>query len=522
MAEHQRRILRSSTGVALATVLSRVLGLGRVMLESRILGGGLLATGWMLAFAIPNLFRRLLGEGALGTALVPIVSHSISDKGRDHARKELTVILAVLGSVLAVLVIIIAAAAYFVAPYVVTPRYLLPLQALPVMIPYAFFICLTGAIGAVLNSIKKFVAPALTALLLNIILISCLVFVIYPAGEATGLWKLRALSIAVLISGAVQLLIMFGFLAKAGMMPKLCMKDINGKAVISELWRLTLPGIIGASAVQISFLIDRLLACWLSDYAVPALTYSDRIIYLPIGVFAVSFGGVSLAMFSSSAAKNDIAEMISSLTFSLRHLLFICVPLAVFIVVFRYPVIRVICFGGKFGGKALDETAWAMLFYAFGIPAFAAIKITVNGFYARKKMKTPVRVSIFCIVVNIILNLILMWPLKQGGIALSTVIASILNNSILLYLLRKDLGKFPLMPVLRCLLVSIVISLIAVLAAYYTFNAFAGFQLHPAAPADLLPLLVCGSVFCLLYLILGFCCRCREIPELTGIFFRKR
>jgi putative peptidoglycan lipid II flippase len=153
-------------------------------------------------------------------------------------------------------------------------------------------------------------------------------------------------------------------------------------------------------------------------------------------------GGVLLPKMSTLAAKNDTVGMGDTIRFGVRQLLFVCVPAAAFTFICRGELIQLLFMRGAFDRKAFEATSWALAFYSLGIPFFAIIKVAVSGFHARKEMDTPVKISIFCISVNLILNLILMWPLQQGGIALATVISSILNNFLLLLFLRKRLDGF--------------------------------------------------------------------------------
>ena len=484
----------------MATLLSRVLGLFRVILEAGILGGGALASAWQLAFMVPNMFRRFLGEGALGTAMVPMVSHALEKDGRDETRRQLSMIFITLGIVLAGLVVIITGISFLLRLWVVVERGRLALELIPLLMPYAFFMCFVGVISSVLNSVKVFFLPALGALLLNISIIACLLFVAPSLGKDYYA-ILQALSYAVLIAGAVQLGLMLLLLHRHKMFPMKMESFRNGSKVVKELFRLTLPGLIGASALQFSLLTDRLIAAFIGDYAVPALTYSDRIVYLPIGIFALSLGAVLLPNMSRAAAKDDFEELFSNLRLALRCLLYLCIPIAVFTVLFRVPLLRLLYMRGAFTEVSLQETAWAMLFYACGIPFFATTKILVPAFYARKDMTTPLKISVLCILVNLVLSLSLMVWLRQGGIALATVIASLLNNFLLLWVLHKrfknyDLKLKTLLPELfRGVIISGVLTVL--LLSSYPF--LSGWIKISWLPNDLLPLTVTGIAFCGLY-----------------------
>ncbi|HCE46660.1 MAG TPA: murein biosynthesis integral membrane protein MurJ [Lentisphaeria bacterium] len=503
MTERKHNLIRHSSGVSLATIVSRILGLAREMLLSRIIGGGEFMTAWAMGFMIPNLLRRLLGEGALGTALVPIMTYTFERENKESARKKLTVITAVLGLILAAICIIVSMASLLAIPFLhsAPARVLMTFKLLPILMPYSFFICIIGVFGSVMNSMNRYFLPAVASITLNLVMILCLLFVC-PYYSSSPMDMLYALSVSVLVSGVLQLAMMLWMLEKDGMLPSIRFSGIFSEPVVKELYHLTLPGIIGASFLQISFVIDRTMACYISDYAVPALYFSDRLIDLPIGVFAVAMGSVVLTDLSRYAAKNDIAGMLSSFKHAMENIFFLCIPVAVFTLVFSKPLVHVFYYGGKFGDREVAETVWAMLFYALGIPAFSAIKIIVSGFNARKDMKTPVKVAVFCIVINIILNLILMWPLKQGGIALSTTICSFLNCSILLYLLRKELGNIHLSQIIPSTLRTTAIALYALAISYFVYLYTVSIQIS-FLPRDIVPLTVTGSVFVVLYLVVS-------------------
>jgi len=216
----------------------------------------------------------------------------------------------------------------------------------------------------------------------------------------------------------------------------------------------------------------------------------------------VAMGSVVLTELSRYAARNDIQGMLASFKHALENILFLCIPVALFILVFSKPLVHVFYFGGKFGEREVAETVWAMFFYSLGIPAFSAVKIVVSGFNARKDMKTPVKVAVSCIVLNIILNLILMWPLRQGGIALSTTICSFVNCSVLLYLLKKELGTIHLRLIIPSVVRTSLISLYALGVAYLVYMNIIWMQIK-FLPRDIIPLAITGSVFVLLYVVVS-------------------
>jgi len=443
------KVLKHSSGVAVATLCSRILGLLRVRLEAVMLGGGEIASGWLLAFAIPNLLRRLLGEGALGNALMPLVAEAEQDGGKERVRRELAVVFPVLALILAVIVIIVGGGAWFLGshadalpfPLLRTPRFRWFLLLLPILMPYGFFIYLTGVVGAVLNYARVFFLPALGALLLNVFLIGGLAgwWIWRGSGSAEDVPALlHMLGGLVLAAGGIQLVLMLILLKLVGFFPKLSWSAFRNCSILKRLWVLALPGLIGSAALQVSFLVDRFLGMWLGPQAVPALSYVDRIVDVPIGIYAMSLGTVLMAGMSRSVAAGDQEKLAEDLHFWLRQVFFFCLPMAAMVVFFHEPMIRMLCLGGRYSHSDLAAARTVAIFYGAGIPAFCSLKVIVPVFQSRKKMVPPLIASLIAIGVNIVLNLILMWPLAQGGIALATVISSCVNNGILLCLLRRE------------------------------------------------------------------------------------
>jgi putative peptidoglycan lipid II flippase len=519
MSRENKNILKSSSGLGMTTLFSRLLGLWREMLEASVLGGGAIATAWQLAYMLPNLFRRILGEGALGTALIPMISHIVELRGKDDAKKQLAAVFFWLGLLLIIISITVSAVALLLKFWIKGESGIMALNLIPVMMPYAFFICLIGIAGSIMNTMRVFVLPALGSLLLNIFLIACMLLICPGVKDMSRL--LDWMAYAVLFSGFIQLLLLLALMRYHGIFPNFTWENIKNIEVFSELWRLTLPALFGASVVQISFLLDRGMAYWLGPQAVPALTFSDRVVYVPIGVFAVSLGAVLLSSMSKSVAKGNTDEFVASLNLGLRHVLYLCVPVAIFFVVFREPILRLLFLRGRFTESDLQATSWAMLFFGFGIPSFCSIKIVLAGFYSRKDMKTPVKVSFCCIGLNLILNLCLMFWLKQGGLALATVISSITNNCVLLYILRRDLNRqLGISHVVRTLIRSIIAAAIPTLILFCFYAELLAMpSLHFLSP-DLIPLIICGVAFWLSYGLISWMVRSKELPELFTMFHR--
>ena len=521
MASTVRNILKSTASLAGATMASRVLGFVREILMAHVLGGGAVASAWSFAFMIPNLFRRVFGEGLLGPVLVPLITQSIEKNGRDTARNQFSTIFIWMSLILCVCCTAVSGVSLIVLQFVQKEHLVLACQLIPLLIPYCIFICLVGMATSALNSLRVFFLPTVVSLLLNICMIGALLW-LCPQFTNQPLRMLSALAYAVLLSGILELILILFLLKVQFFHISISWKNFIKVGILKEVWRLMLPGLLGALSYQLSVIADGMLALWIGPYAVSSLSYSNRLINLPIGVFAVAFGTVSLPEMSAMAQRGDYHSLVATQFASMRYLLFLTVPLTAFIGMFHQDLIRLFFFRGAFDRTALLETGWCLFCYTAGIPAFAALKITLTGFYSRKEMKIPMLVGVGCTFLNLILNLILMFPLKQGGLALATVICSYVNNITLLLILQKQLGCVPLKATAGHFLLLIAISLPGLYPAwkfYHLLKAWTGgvrgFELIPA---------MAGAALCylVLYLALAILLKLDEVKILARQIFRKR
>ena len=439
MAEDgQKNLLRGSRNLAVSTLFCRILGFIREMLMASVLGGGLYMSAWVQALTLPNLFRRILGEGALGTALIPMIVHSMEQDGELRARERFSTIFLYLNILLCLITLVIALPAYFLGDMLPDGLWRLTAWLTPFVMPYCIFICSVGVLTCYANSMREYFLPSLAAILQNAVMIGALFLVtvhLYPERSI-----LRLLALAIVLSGILELLLLLWIIKRKKMLPVWKKQVCCDMETIRSIVRLALPGIFAAAALQLSLVVDRLVAGWIGDHAPAALYFSERLVYLPIGIFAFAFGTVSLSEMSHAASKNDYKSLAGMYTFSLRNLLFVTIPIAVFMILFCEDLIRSVFMRGNFDLDDVRATAYAMFFYVPGIPLFAAYKVAVASFTARKDMITPFRVSLITVTLNIVLNFLLMGPLKQGGVALATVLTSLTGNLLLTWLLIRQLG----------------------------------------------------------------------------------
>lgn len=443
---------RSSRLLSLSTMISRFLGFFREMLTADLIGGGLLMSSWVQASTIANVFRRLLSEGALAQALVPLLVHSYEKDGQERGVRRFCTVFVWLTLILGLLTLAIVIPSLLLAPLLRNEQWRIVCLILPLVMPYAIFVGIVGLLTALCNSLRDYFLPSTTAILQNVVFLAVLLFF---CPREHGIRQLETLAYGLLSAGGLEVLLMLLIIRHR----KLHLSfDRSVWSDIGTIWSLfgrAIFGVMGAAALQISMLFDRAIASWVGDYAPAALYNSDRLIYLPIGIFAVAFGTVSLTEMSHASAEKDDAGLMQMLVYSMRSLLFLTIPIAVFMAIFGEELVRTCFFRGAFDITAVRATADALTVYAYGIPAFAMLKISLSGFYAQGDMRTPFYVSIGCIILNIVLNCISVFFLGMGqtGIALATVLSSYLNNLLLLLLLDHRLScSFPLRQVfLFCL-----------------------------------------------------------------------
>ena len=414
--ESRNRFFSSSRNLAVSTLISRVLGLFRETLTAAVIGGGALMSGWTLALTWANTFRRILGEGELGKAIVPILSLSLETEGVERARARFSTILLWLTLLLCALAVLLGVPSWLIARTMEPGRWKTAFELFPILAPYMVFICVVGAATACANVLREFFLPSLTAILQNVVLILALALV---CRRYEGMPQLRAFGLAVLVAGVLEMLLIFLILWRRGMMVRITRAIMRDRETLLSIWKLVLPGLLGASALQLSLQCDRLVAGFIGDYAPSSLYYSERLVYLPVGIFAVSFATVANTELSRFAAAGNYDELTAMLTKTIRILLFVSVPFATFMVCFPQDIISLFFRYGRFDETALRETAYAFLMYSAGIP-------------------------LICISLNIVLNFALMVPLRQGGIALATIVSSLLNNTLLLTIYNRQMPEHKL------------------------------------------------------------------------------
>jgi putative peptidoglycan lipid II flippase len=536
MAEDQtaskNRFFSSSRNLAISTLLSRILGLVREILTASVIGGGALMSGWGLASLGANIFRRILGEGELGKAIVPIISHSLETEGPERARDRFSTILLWLTLLLTALALVLGIPSFLISLLLEPGRWKIAFEIFPILAPYLVFICVVGAATAYANVLREFFLPSLTAILQNVVLILALMLFRRHYREMP---LLTMFALAVLVAGVLEMLLIFLVLWRRGMMVRVTRAIVKDTETLKSIWKLVLPGLLGAGALQLSLLCDRGVAGLIGDYALPSLHFSDRLVFLPIGIFAVSFATVANTELSRYAGAGNYGELTSMLERTIRILLFVSIPFAAFMLCFPESIIRLFYQHGAFSETAVRETTYAFTMYSAGIPLFAVFKISSVAFTSRRDMVTPLKVSLVCIALNIVLNFALMVPLRQGGIALATIVSSLLNNALLLTIYNRQLpdyridfrslGLYLLRLIPACVLPLVPAVFVfrrTVIPGDLDFSMLPHGELLKMKLAAGVPLLTAGIVYGVGLLALCWLFRIDEVGVVLGRFLRRK
>ncbi len=428
----------------MATTASRVMGLVRDVVFASWFGTGAAADAFNVAFLIPNLLRRVVGEGAAQAAVVPVYTDTLTRKGEGEAR---AFGLKLAGVAIILLVGLALVGVVFSSPIVRAyafgwrdepEKMALTIRLTRLLFPFVVFAGLTALAGAILNTRGRFTVPALAPAALNVCFVGALVAfspLFGPAPED----RIYGFALGALIGGVLQLLMQLPQLRTVGALgvPRPDFRDPGVKWV----GRLMIPGFFGLAVTQINMFVDTFLATMLPEGSVTALRLSNRLMLLPLGVFGIAVASASLPTLSGMAVRKAYDDLVRTYAFTLRLVLFVLIPAGVGLIVLRTPIVRLIYEHGAFSAdRSTPMTAGALLFYTLGLFAYGGVKSSNQVFYALKDTRTPVVVGAVAMVVNVVLNLLLMGPLGLNGLALATSLAAASNLVILLVLLRRRFG----------------------------------------------------------------------------------
>ena len=439
----QAGVVSAVGSIGLATLASRLLGYVRDMVLARAFGAGPLTDAFFVAFRIPNLLRRLLAEGALSTAVIPVFSETLARGGRAaFVRLARAVVGAGTLSLCLVSALGMALAPWIVA--LMTPGWAAdpPLVDLAVRLtrltfPYLVLVGLAALGAGMLNVHRRFFTPALGPAVMNVGMILAVLFLARRFDP-----PILALAVGVLVGGLGQVLVQVPELRRLGL-PLTPSGEWRHPALGTITGRLG-PSAFGLAAVQVTVLVNTLLASLLPGGAISFLYYADRIMEFPLGVFGIALATAALPSMSAQAARGDHRGLNETTGFALALSVFVAVPAAVGLLALGHPVVQLLFQRGEFAASDARATAQALAGYAVGLPAFSAARIAAQAFYALGDTRTPVRLGLAAVAVNVALALWLMWPLEHAGLALASSLSAYVNLAGLLWLLRGRIGALGL------------------------------------------------------------------------------
>ena len=519
-------ILKSASAITLITLISRICGYLRDQRIALLLGTSPAADAFILAFRIPSLVRRMAGEGAFGGAFIPIFTSYLRDKPREQAFRLARTIFWDVGLILGVVAIlgvvfsrqVIYLFTIFSASKV---HWDLAVSLNRLIFPCVIFIGMAAVAAAVLNSFHVFALPAATSIAFNLTLIAFSFSFVYKPLMAHLPGSLAvpaaALAIAVLIGSAIQLFVQLPALARRGFgfAPSLEFSDPG----VQKVGRMIGPGLFAACAYQINFLLGTFFATSprMPSGSVTSLYVAERLMQLVLGSYAIAISTALLPTMSHQAAAGNYADMKQTFGFSLRIVSFITIPAAVGLILLREPIIQVLFQHGQFAASSTALTANALLYYAMGLPAYAAILLITPMYYSTHDTKTPARIGIYVIVANVVLNGVFLLYfyhfLSNGSPALASSICAYLDFVLLFSIFRGRFGRLGArgiaLSVLKTALCTLVMAAVAFGARRFWQNTADALQV--AAQVGLLAVTIAVALG--VYLGVARLLRCEELGE---------
>lgn len=461
--------------VSLAVLISRILGLVREQVFAGLFGAGIYNDAWQVAFRIPNLLRDLFAEGALSSAFVPSFSEYLHRKGKSEAWELANLVLSGLLILVGALTLIL----FFFSDFLVTlfaagfaevpGKVEITSTLIRILAPFLLMIALASVAMGVLNTLNHYFLPALAPALFNVAVILAGFFLV-PAFESRGILPIYAMGGGALLGGVLQFAVQVPLMRRNGYRFRLRFQ--YNHPGVQRMLRLIGPAVVGVSAVQVNVLVNTQLASFLQDNGpVSWLSYAFRIIYLPIGLFGVAVGVVNLKEVSALAASEKWEDLKKTVADSIRLIALLSIPSTIGLMVLAAPIVEVLFERGDFTARDTVHTSWAVMFYSLGLFAYSCIKVYVPTFYALNDTRTPVRISISAVLVNIAVNVLLVLVLpfeyKFVGLAFGTAVSVSVNNVLLAHSFRRKLGPLSSHRIVPNTLKVLAASLVMGVAVYF-------------------------------------------------------
>ncbi|MDP3730860.1 MAG: murein biosynthesis integral membrane protein MurJ [Candidatus Omnitrophota bacterium] len=437
---NKKHLIKSTGVIGFATAVSRVLGFVRDIVIANFFGTGMAAQAFFVAFRIPNSLRDLVGEGATNAAIVPVLTgYKAKGEKKEFLRVSRVLfnisfaslsVLTLIGIIISPLIVRLIAPGFIREPSAMQ----LTVQLNRMIFPYLILIGLTAYTMGILNTERHFAGPAFGPCFLNLALILAGVWLCPRIGVA-------GLVIGVLVGGVLQLALNMAVMYKKEI--TIDFREGFRHPAVKKIGLLLVPRAFGSAIYQVNIFVDTMLASlsWIvGSGGVAALYYASRLIQFPLAIFGLALAQAALPKMSHEFSTNDMTRLKDTLSFSLRMTFLIMVPASVGLAVLGKPIIKMLFQRGEFTDYSTYITNSALFFYAFGLCAYGGVKLLVTCFYSMQDTMTPVKTALISVILNVALNLILMRPMKLGGLALATSISATVNFLMLYYILKKRIG----------------------------------------------------------------------------------
>jgi putative peptidoglycan lipid II flippase len=518
-------MLKSSGSMAAATLTSRVLGMVREMVYARFMGDGWVAGAFQFAFTIPNLFRRLLGEGALTAAFIPIFKEKeISHGETEMWRAANAVISGLIIAACAVIALVLTGLSLVLSLHQFPTQTELMLQLLRIMFPYMLLVCLAAAFMGMLNARGHFFIPAMGATMLNIVMIASVLWLAprmglhYPKEDRLP-HQIFALAFGVLAAGVAQAAFQLPTLWRDGFRYHWVSpwKNETVRLVVTRM----IPGTIGVAAFQLNVTLVLAIAFWVSPQIVASFNYAVRLMELPQGMFGISLATYLLPTLSGLAAEKKYPEFRTTLRHGVGTLIFYNLIAAVLLVVLGQPIVRLLFERGQFTAASTDRAALALMCLAPGLVAFSTVNILARAFYALGDTKTPMQISLVSLALNLVLAAALVEPLRQGGLGIANTTTSICNVWLLLFALRKKMGTLEMAPLRAILLPLTLAGALAGLLAWHGWQWWEHSLGHSTIALKIGAVFVPAGIAGLIYWLAALALKIPAAKETTDLVFQR-
>jgi putative peptidoglycan lipid II flippase len=454
--------------MSIATFISRILGFVRDMVLAAYLGATGYSDAFYVAFRIPNLLRELFAEGSMSSAFIPVLSEYQVKEGDEGAKRlariVFTFVIVVVGAICVAGIIFAPAIVSAIAPgFLKDPgKFSLTVLLARIMFPFLLMVSLAAIVMGVLNTRGVFFVPALAPAVLNVTMI-----IIVPL--LAGYSATTAAAAGVLCGGFMQFAFQVPSYFKRGFdfRPDAHFRDPG----LKKISFLILPATLALAVAQINIVVSNILASFLPAGSITYLFYSMRLIHFPIGIFGVAMGLAVLPALSEHALKKDFDALRDNFSFALRVLFFLTLPAMAGLIALRVPIVSTLFFRGRFDYNAVLGTSSALLFYSTGIWAMVGVRVLASTFYSMQDTRSPVRSAVAALASNLVLSFLLMGPMRHNGLAFANALASMLNFSLLFYMLRRKLGRVDGRRIARSFLKSALASIIMGVTGFWLLRS---------------------------------------------------